>query len=40
MNEDIFLRLKFWNFNQSLGNDEFPHCLKQTQVISFFIKEE
>ena len=29
MNEDIFSRLMFQNFNQSLINGEFPHCLKQ-----------
>ena len=32
MNEDIFSRLIFQNFNQSLINVEFPHCLKQTEV--------
>ena len=33
MNEDIFSRLIFQNFNQSLVNSEFPHCLKQAEVI-------
>ena len=28
MNEDIFSRLIFQNFNESLVNGEFPHCLK------------
>ena len=40
MNEDIFSRLIFLNFNQSLVNDEFPHCLKQADVIPVFQKEE
>ena len=33
MNEDIFSGLIFQNFNQSLVNGEFPHCLKQAEVI-------
>ena len=40
MNEDIFSRLIFQNFNQSLVNGEFPHCLKQAEVIPVFKKEE
>ena len=39
MNEDIFSRLIFQNFNQSLVNGEFPHCLKQDEVIPIFKKE-
>ena len=33
MNEDIFSRLIFQNFNQFLINGEFAHCLKQAEVI-------
>ena len=40
MNEDIFSRLTFQNFNQSYVNGEFPHCLKQAEVIPVFKKEE
>ena len=40
MNEDIFSRLIFQNFNQSLINGDFPHCLKQAEVIPVFKKEE
>ena len=40
MNEDIFSRLIFQNFNQSLVNGEFPHCLKQAQVIPVFKNKE
>ena len=40
MNEDIFPRLIFQNFNQSLVNGEFPHSLKQAEVILVFKKEE
>ena len=40
MNEDIFSRLIFQNFNQSLINGDFPHCLKQAEVIAVFKKEE
>ena len=40
MNEDIFSRLIFQNFNQSLINGEFPHCLKQAEIISVFKKEK
>ena len=36
MNEDIFSRLIFQNLNQSLVNGEFPHCLKQGEVIPVF----
>ena len=38
MNEDIFSRLVFQNFNQSLVNGEFPNCLKQAKVIPVFKK--
>ena len=37
MNEDIFSRLMFPNFNQLLVNGQFPYCLK---VIPFFKKVE
>ena len=40
MNEDIFSRLIFQNFNQSLINGEFPHCLKQVEVIPVFKKRK
>ena len=40
MNEDIFLRSIFQNFNHSLVNEEFPHCLKQAEVILVFKKDE
>ena len=41
MNEQIFSRLIFQNFKQSLVNIEFPHCLKQDEVIPVFkIKEK
>ena len=40
MNEGIFSRLLFQNFNQSLVNGEFPHCLKQAEVIPVFKNEE
>ena len=40
MNEDIFLRLIFQNFNQSLINGDFPHCLKQAEVIPVLKNEE
>ena len=36
MNEDIFSRLLFQSFNQSLINGEFPHGLKQAEVITVF----
>ena len=36
INEDIFSRLIFQNLNQSLVNGEFPHCLKQGEVIPIF----
>ena len=40
MNEDIFSRLIFQNFKQFLINGDFPHCLKQAEVIPVFKKEE
>ena len=40
MNIDIFSRLTFQNFNQSLVNGEFPLSLKQTEVIAVFKKEK
>ena len=40
MNEDIFSRLIFQNFNQSIVNGEFPHCLKQAEVLPVFKKEK
>ena len=40
MNEDIFSRLIFQNFNQSLVNGEFPQCLKQPEVNPVFKEEE
>ena len=40
MNEDIFSRLIFQNCYQSLINDDFPHCFKQSEVIPVFRKEE
>ena len=40
MNEDIFSRLVFQNFSQSLINGDFPHCLKQAEVIPPFKKEK
>ena len=40
MNKDVFSRLIFQNFKQSLINGEFPHCLKQAEVIPGFKKEE
>ena len=40
MNENIFSRLIFQNFNQSLVNGEFPLRLKQAEVILVFKKEE
>ena len=33
MNEEIFSRLIFQNFNQSLFNGYFLHCLEQAEVI-------
>ena len=38
--KDVFLRLIFQNFNQSLVNGEFPHCLKQAEVIPVFKNKE
>ena len=40
MNEDIFSRLIFQNFNQSLIYGDFPHCLKQAETIPVFKKEK
>ena len=40
MNEDIFSRLIFQKFNQSLVNGEFPHYLKQAEVNAVFKEEE
>ena len=40
MNEDIFLRPIFQNFNKFLINGDLPHCLKQAQVIPVFKKGE
>ena len=40
MNENIFSRLIFQNFNQCLVNGEFPLRLKQAEVILVFKKEE
>ena len=40
MNEDIFSRLIFQNFNQSLVNGEFAHCLKQAEVIPVLTNKE
>ena len=40
MKEDLFSRLIFQNFHQSLVNGEFPHCLKQIEVIPVFEKEK
>ena len=36
MNEDMFSRLFFQNLNQFLVYGEFPHCLKQAEVIPVF----
>ena len=40
MNEDIFWRLIFQNFNQSLVNGKYPHFLKQAEVIPVFKNRE
>ena len=40
MNEDIFLRLIFQNFNQSLFNFEFRYCLIQAELILIFKNKE
>ena len=40
MNKDIFSRLIFQNFIQSLANGEFPPCLKQAEVIHVFKNKE
>ena len=38
--KDIFSRLIFQNFNQSLVNGELSHCLKQAEVIPVFKNKE
>ena len=40
MNKDIFSRLIFQNFIQSLANGELPPCLKQAEVIPVFKNKE
>ena len=40
IDEDIFLRLIFQNFNQSLVNGELHNCLKQAEIIPVLEKEE
>ena len=40
MNKDIFSRLIFQNFIQSLANGELPPCLKQDEVIPVFKNKE
>ena len=35
-----FSRIIFQNFDQSLVNGEFPHCLKQAEVIAVFKNKE
>ena len=40
MNKDIFPRLVVQNFSQSIINGDFPHCLKQPEVMPVFKKEE
>ena len=40
MNEDILSRLIFENLYQFLVSGEFPHCLKQAEVILVFKKDE
>ena len=40
INEDMFSRLMFQNFNQFLINGKFLHCLKQAEVIPVFEKED
>ena len=40
MNEDIFSRLIFQKFNQSLVNGEFPQYLKQAEINPVFKEEE
>ena len=40
INQGIFSRLIFQNFNQSLVSGEYPHCLKEAKVIPVFKKEE
>ena len=40
INQGIFSRLIFQNFNQSLVSGEFPHCLKEAKVIPVFKEEE
>ena len=38
--KDIFSRLIFQNFNQSLVNGELSHCLTQAEVIPVFKNKE
>ena len=40
INEDMFSRLMFQNFNKFLINGKFLHCLKQAEVIPVFEKED
>ena len=40
INEDIFSRMVFQNFNQSIVNGEFPQCLKQAEIIPIFKNKE
>ena len=40
MNENIFSRLIFENFNQSLVNGQFPHWLKEAEIIPVFKKRK
>ena len=40
INENVFSRLIFQNFHQSLVNGEFSHCLKQPEVIPVFKNKE
>ena len=40
INEDNFSRSILQNLNQSLVNGEFPHCLKQGEVIFVFKKQQ
>ena len=37
INEDIFSRLIFQNFNQSLVSGKFPHCLKLKLKLKLFL---
>ena len=40
INEDIFSRMVFQNFNQSIVNGEFPQRLKQAEIIPIFKNKE